>query len=66
MPKKKGCGVCNALLKVCGRLGDRKYCKKRIKELEDDEITSSEFDKKIRKHFGARKFNKEWDKELWD
>lgn len=65
MPKKKEeCGVCTALLKVCKKLGDRKYCKRAIKELEDDKITESEFDKKLQKHFGASKFNKEWDKEL--
>ena len=64
--KKEECGVCEALLKVCGRLGDKKYCKKCIKELEDDEISETEFDKKLRKRFGAREFNKEWDKELGD
>ena len=67
MPKKKEeCSVCTSLLKVCKKLGDRSYCKKMIKDLEDDEITDVEFDRKLRKHFGARKFNKEWDEEIGD
>ena len=65
MPKKKeDCGVCIALLKVCKKLGDKSFCKQTIKELKEDKITDTEFDKKLRKHFGAKKFNKEWDKEL--
>ncbi len=67
MPKiEKDCGVCTALLKVCKKMGDRSFCKKTIKELEEDKITDTEFDKKLRKHFGAKKFNKEWDKEIGD
>jgi len=60
----KGCGVCDALLKVCGRLGDKSYCKRTLKELEDDEITETQFDRKIKNHFGAKEFNKEWEEEL--
>ena len=65
MPKiDKDCGVCTALLKACKKLGDRSFCKKTIKQLEDDKITESQLDRKLREHFGAKKFNKAWDKEL--
>ena len=65
MPKiKKDCGICTALLKVCKKLGDKSFCKKTMKQLEEDEITDIEFDKKLRKHFGKKKFNKEWEKEI--
>jgi len=65
MPKiDKKCGVCKSLLKICKRMGDRSYCKRKIKQLEKDEITDTEFDKQIRNHFGASKFNKEWEEEI--
>ena len=54
------CGICTHLLKTCSKLGDKSYCKKLLDKLENNEISETEFNKKIDKKFGKKKFNKAW------
>jgi len=58
------CGICTHLLKTCKKLGDKSYCKKLLKKLKKGEISSEEFDKKLKKKFGKRKFSKTWNEEI--
>ena len=65
--KEEECVVCNALLKVCKRLKGKKgekYCKHKLRQLEDDKITPDEFDDKIYSHFGDERLDREFGKEI--
>ena len=54
------CGICVHLLKTCSKLGNKSYCKKLLDKLEKDEISEKEFNKKLNKKFGAKRFTKAW------
>ena len=56
----ESCSICNHLLKTCKKLGDKKYCKKLLDELEEGEISEKDFNKKINKKFGKKRFNEMW------
>ena len=64
---KDECEVCRMLLRVCKKLDGKKgekYCKFKLKQLEEDKITTNEFDKQIYRHFGNEKVNREFDKTI--
>ena len=56
----ENCGVCIHLLRTCKKLGDRQYCKKLLNKLEKSEISEKDFNKKLDKKFGKKKFNEAW------
>ena len=58
------CGVCIHLLNTCKKLGDKSYCKKLLDKLDKDEISEKEFNKRLKKKFGKKKFGEVWDEGL--
>ncbi len=56
----ESCAVCDHLLRTCSRLGDKSYCKKLLDKLEKDEISEKEFDRRLNKKFGRKKFDEAW------
>ena len=56
----ESCGICDHILKTCKKLGDKSYCKKLLNKLENDEISETEFNKKLNKKFGKARFDRAW------
>jgi len=56
----ESCAVCDHILKTCSKLGDKSYCKKLIDKLEDGKNSETEFNKKLDRRFGKKKFDKAW------
>lgn len=50
------CGVCQAVLKACKKLGDKLFCKTQIDKVKKNQITAKEFSESIKNKFGEEKF----------
>jgi len=61
MNEDEKCRICEHMIRVCDRLGNRKVCETAIQDFKDNKIPIEEVMDTITKNFDQEKFFKTWD-----